>query len=62
MYGKSIFASKTFWFNILSGAATLVGTAAEIMPPQYAPYAAAAIAVINLGLRVVTDQPVHFSK
>ncbi len=50
---KSIFASKTFWFNVVSLAATVAG----FLPPQYA---AVALPVVNVLLRLVTSQPVSF--
>jgi hypothetical protein len=55
---KSLFASKTFWFNLLTGAGELVQVATQthIVP---AGTVAVAAAVINIGLRFVTDQPVH---
>ena len=51
---KSLFTSKTFWINALMVANQVVG--AVPMPPEYA---AIVIAVVNLGLRLVTTQPVH---
>lgn len=51
---KSVFASKVFWFNVLTASADLLG----VLPiPQG--YATAALGVINVALRFVTDQPVH---
>ncbi len=61
METKSIFSSRTFWFNLLTGAADLIGHAAGIIPPQYQPYIAAASALINIGLRWVTTQPVSIN-
>lgn len=49
---KSIFASKTFWVNLLTGVATV----AEVLPPHYA---ALALAIANIGLRYVTSEAVH---
>jgi hypothetical protein len=51
---KSLFASKTLWINVLMVANQLVG--AVPIPPEYA---AVLIALVNLGLRLVTTQPVH---
>ena len=52
---KSIFASRTFWFNILAAVAQcLPGVAAMI--PQ--PYGALAQSLINIGLRFITTQPI----
>lgn len=58
---KSIFASKTFWFNALTGAADVIGHASGFIPPQYQPYIMGASALINIGLRFVTSQPVSVS-
>jgi len=49
---KSLFASRTFWFNV----ATMVVTFAGILPTKYA---APIAAVGNILLRIITDQPVH---
>jgi hypothetical protein len=53
---KSIFASKTFWLNVLGGAATILSYSADILPPHYAALALAAANVLN---RLFTKQPVH---
>ena len=50
---KSLWKSKTFWFQILSGAAALSGVI-----PLAPEHVAIATAVINVGLRFVTDKPV----
>ena len=51
---KSLFTSKLFWFNLLTGAAALVDVIP--LPPEYT---ALAVALVNIGLRVVTKTPVH---
>ncbi len=51
---KSLFASKVFWFNVFTAAAEL--THVLPLPPGTVAIAAA---IINIGLRAVTDQPVH---
>jgi hypothetical protein len=48
---KSIFASKTFWFNVVSLGATFTG----YLPPKYA---VVVVPVINVLLRMLTEQPV----
>lgn len=53
---KSIFLSKTFWVNAAIGAATLAG----VMPTNKTVVAAAA--VLNLGLRMATKEPVRLPK
>lgn len=55
---KSILTSKTFWFNVLGGAAQVIGFAGQYIPPQYAPIAVGVTALINIILRTVTTQPV----
>ena len=49
---KSIFKSKTFWLNILSGVGVITG----LIPAN--PYTMAISAVANVILRTVTNQPV----
>jgi hypothetical protein len=49
---KSIFTSKTFWFNLLAGVAAV----AQVIPVT--PYTAAAGAIANILLRAITTQPV----
>ncbi len=51
---KSIFASKVFWFNILTAAAELT----QVIPLPAGTVTIIA-AVINVGLRMVTEKPVH---
>lgn len=58
---KSIFASKTFWFNLLSGVATVASMSGTVLPPNAAPYIGAVSAVANIGLRFVTDTPVSIA-
>jgi len=57
---KSIFASRTFWFNVVAG---VVGFAQSnglftLIPDPYGP---PLVALINLGLRAITTQPVSVS-
>jgi hypothetical protein len=56
---KSIFKSKTFWFNVLTAVASFSGVGAGI--PVVAKYAVPAAAAANIGLRLVTNQPVSVS-
>ena len=49
---KSIFASKTFWFNLASSVAVVSGA----LPPTKTVLAVAAAA--NIGLRLITSQPI----
>jgi hypothetical protein len=50
---KSLWKSKTFWFQVLSAAAALSGVIP--MPPATV---AVVTAVINVGLRLITSEPV----
>jgi hypothetical protein len=54
---KSIFASKTFWVNILGAMVSAAGIVAGF--PQIAVYAAPILAIANIGLRVVTEVGVY---
>ena len=51
---KSLFTSKTFWFNVVTAVAGLLQVIP--MPPEYA---ALSVGIINVVLRLVTDKPVH---
>lgn len=51
MNSKNLFASKTFWFNALMLAASVSG----ILPAKYGVPVAT---VANIGLRLVSAQPV----
>lgn len=51
MDSKHLLASKTFWANLLGLAATVSG----ILPPKWG---MPVMAVANIGLRIVTNQPV----
>lgn len=51
---KSLFASKVFWFNVLTAGASLL----DVLPVPKE-YAVIAVGVINIALRFVTTQPVH---
>ncbi|MEL0114283.1 MAG: hypothetical protein VW835_21350 [Rickettsiales bacterium] len=51
---KSLFLSKTFWFNALTAVAELT----QVLPLPVGTVAVIAT-VVNVGLRFVTDSPVH---
>lgn len=59
---KSIFSSKTFWFNLLSGLATLFALPqiSALAGPENLKYLAAAVAAVNILLRYITTGPVSF--
>jgi len=50
---KALWKSKTFWFQVLSAAAALSGVV-----PIPAEILAVVVGCINVGLRLVTDEPV----
>jgi hypothetical protein len=51
---KSIFASKTFWLNLLGGAISI--GASGIIPPKYS---MPTMAVANIGMRLLTNQAAY---
>lgn len=55
---KSILKSKTFWFNTLTTAGTLLGTYGGLLGPAALPYIVGATGIINVALRFITSQPV----
>jgi len=50
---KSIFKSKTFWFNVLSIAATVTGVL-----PLGAEVSTVVVGCLNIALRAITKDPV----
>ena len=57
---KSLFATKTFWVNVISGVvAFLEGQQfIDIVPDQHEPEIAAVVFALNIVLRYITTQPV----
>lgn len=55
---KSLFASKVFWFNALSATAEVIQLVSktQVVPPGTI---AIVSGFVNIGLRLLTDQPVH---
>lgn len=56
---KSIFASKTFWFNFLTGVASVGGELVGVLPPQISVYTLPVMAIVNIILRGLTSKPVE---
>ncbi len=56
MASKSLFVSKTFWFNVVTAAVELSGVL-----PIPAGVSTAVIGVGNVVLRLLTHRPVHVS-
>ena len=54
---KSIFASKTFWANLFGVVASVSAVLAGVIPPA-AGVLGAVSGIANIGLRLVTKQPV----
>ena len=58
--GKSPLFSKTLWLNLLGSVALLLqGEVGYLLPPQYQ---AIGLLVANLGLRLITREPLDWSK
>lgn len=56
---KAIWRSKTFWVNVLAGAAAVAnGPLGLVVAPETL---AIVVAAINVGLRFVTDTPVSLT-
>lgn len=51
---KPLWRTKTFWINLIGGAATVLGWAVDVLPPQYS---AIALAIANVLNRLVTKEP-----
>ena len=59
---KPIWQSRTFWINVLGGAGTILAALNDVLPPEATPYVAAAFAVVNVGMRLLTNQPVSLKR
>jgi hypothetical protein len=53
---RSLFASKTFWINVLTASVEVTGALAGIIPPGALTLV---LAGLNVAIRLVTKGPVH---
>ena len=60
MQTKSIFSSKTFWFNALAFVGAVAGAFGFTgeLAPDLQPFVVPAVTLINIVLRYLTKQPV----
>lgn len=61
---KPLWRSRTFWVNLLVFVGLVIGqvldmSAALALPPRWEVWLALAAAVINIGLRMITTQPIQ---
>lgn len=56
--GKSLVASKTFWVNVLTLAISAGGYLSGMVPPHWQPWLAGGLAIANVLLRLITEQPI----
>lgn len=65
MNGKSVIKSKTMWVNVFSAVTAIIATlgGSDIIQqnPQVAGYAATALALANVFLRLMTKEPVSIT-
>jgi hypothetical protein len=57
---KSLFKSRTFWFNALVGVLAILSAdnVVKVIPTRYAPSVSAVVAGVNIILRLYTTEPV----
>lgn len=58
MNAKSIFLSKTFWVNVITVFVSIAGYASGMVPPEWQAFLLPAVAIANIVLRAITNQPV----
>jgi len=58
--GKGLLRSKTFWVNLLTGAASVMGAVGgiSVLPTPIAPYLVGGLAIVNIFLRLLTNKPI----
>lgn len=61
---KPFWQSKTFWINSVTLLVTALTWAAgsAVVPPSWQPVITAGLAVANILLRLITDQPLTLTK
>lgn len=59
-FAVSLFSSRTFWFNAISGLVGLLSATdvVTLIPPRYLPLSTAVVAMANIYLRTLTTRPV----
>lgn len=59
-FAVSLFTSRTFWFNALSGLVGILSASdtVTLIPPRYLPLSTALVAGANIYLRTITTRPV----
>ncbi len=55
---KNPLTSRTLWFNLITGAVTLLTWAQGICPPEWLPWIVFGISAGNFALRFVTTEPI----
>jgi hypothetical protein len=58
MEGKTLLTSKTFWTNVVALVGMILTGSGTILEPQWLLYEAVALAVVNVGIRLYTGQPI----
>lgn len=58
MHKKQLLASKTFWVNAAAALTWLAAQSWVAENPKLAAAAGVALAIVNIGLRIVTTEPV----
>lgn len=61
MDGKVWYKSKTLWFNALTGVVGILTALVKDggLNPQTVGYIGTAVGLVNIGLRLLTDQPIE---
>ena len=58
MEQKAWYKSKVVWANAIALIITIIGVVTALIPPKYLGYIGVAMAILNLILRYLTDQPI----